>query len=100
MSAIFYTYRDGKREKAFRYETITKIWYTKDHNGNDQISVTTTDKLTHSSWGLKDGDIELTQKSCEEACSNYNKALIKIGNKHKYKSNVKNVGKKRRRKVK
>jgi hypothetical protein len=77
MSAIFYTHRDGKRESAYKYEEVEKIWYTKDKSKKDQISIMIGDN-TYSSWGLTPKDIELTQKSHEEACLKYNQRLAKI----------------------
>lgn len=79
MSAIFYTYRNGKKEDAFKFEKVDYIWYTKDKEGKDQITVKFGKDLTRSSWGLDPEDVELTQKSHEKACEKYNESLIKIG---------------------
>ncbi len=78
MSAIFYTHRNGKKETAFKYEIVERVWYTKDKNGKDQISIYIGNKI-HSTWKLDPKDIELTQKSHEQACKTYNESLIKIG---------------------
>jgi len=78
MSAVFYTYRDDKKATAFKYEKVDRIWYTKSKTGTPQISVYIGEKI-HSSWDLGPHDIELTQRSHQEATKIYNEALIKIG---------------------
>jgi len=80
MSAIFYTYCNDKKSTAFKYEKVDKIWYTKAKDGTPQISVYVGEKI-HSSWNLGPHDIELTQRSHQEAAKIYNEALIKIGTK-------------------
>ena len=96
MSAIFYTYRDGKKSTAYKYEEVNRIWYTKDKNGKDQITITIKD-TTHSSWDLDSKDIELTQQSHEKAAKTYNYAMIEIGKKRRREPEV-NKGKKIRKK--
>ena len=80
MSAIFYRYRDGKKDTAFKYEEVDRIWYTKAKDGSPQISIYIGDKV-YSSWDLGEHDIEFTQRSHEKAAKIYNEALIKIGTK-------------------
>lgn len=107
MSAVFYTYRDGEKEGAYKYEKIDRIWFTKAKDGSDQISIYIGDK-THSSWGLGSDDQKLTQKSFEEASKKYTEALIKIESKkrasilgkRKRISNKIPIKKSKRRKVK
>lgn len=82
MSAIFYTYRGGKKETSYKYEDVKKIWYTKDKKNKDQISITIGDHI-YSSWDLDYEDITLTQESHEKACESYNQSLLKIGKKRK-----------------
>lgn len=101
MSAIFYVYRNGKKEHAYKYENVKKIWYTKNQEKKEQISVYI-GELVHYSIGVTENDVELTQKSYEEACLKYNERLVKIELNKKKRPRVTNLGKnrvKKRRKL-
>lgn len=82
MSTIFYTYRNGKKESAYKYENTTRIWYTKDKSEKtEQITVYTNDDVAHNSWGLTEEDPLLTQNSYENAGKAYNEKVLKIAKK-------------------
>ena len=79
MSSLVHQYRNGKIEKSHKYENILYIWYTKAKDNTDQITVATSDSKTYSSWGLSLKDIELTQRSHENASEKYNTTILAIG---------------------
>ena len=91
MSVLFYTFRNGKHETCFKYESVDKIWFTKDKKENRQVSVFIGVK-EHSAWGLTNEDIDLTRESLENACKKYNEMLLalrlKSSKKRKRKGNV------------
>ena len=93
MSTMFYTYRNGKKEKSYKYEDVKGVSYGKDKNGDPQIGVEHEHgNVTSYSWDLGDEDIRLTQESHEKAAVFYNERLIKVGKKRKRDELVENPG--------
>jgi hypothetical protein len=85
MSAIFYVYRNGKKEKGYKYEDLNTVWYTqtKENPPTPQISLTfkSDPTTTHNSWGHGPDDQKLTEESIEKAMAMYNEIMEKIGHK-------------------
>lgn len=52
VSAIFYTYRNGNKDSAYKYQDLYKIDFNFDKNGKRQINVTlkANSSITHIIW--------------------------------------------------
>jgi hypothetical protein len=85
MSVMFYTFRNGKKSKGFKYEDLDSVWFTetKGEKPTPQITITLKSKpdVTNNSWDHGPNDQKLTEESISKASKEYSEYLIRIESK-------------------